>query len=73
MTNTKKQPQFITVPGLGQLALSGARPLIGILLGLLAGAGLIALSGVNPLVAYVAMLKGAVGSPHSIANVLVRA
>ena len=72
MTNTKK-PQFITVPGLGQLALSGARPLIGILLGLLAGAGLIALSGVNPLVAYVAMLKGAVGSPHSIANVLVRA
>ena len=73
MTETKKRPEFITVPGLGQLALSGARPLIGILLGLLAGAGLIALSGVNPLVAYAAMLNGAIGSPQSIANVLVRA
>jgi general nucleoside transport system permease protein len=70
---TKKRPEFIALPGLGQLALSGARPLIGILLGLLAGAGLIALSGVNPLVAYVAMLKGAIGSPQAIANVLVRA
>jgi len=73
MTTTKKRPEFIALPGLGQLALSGARPLIGILLGLLAGAGLIALSGVNPLVAYVAMLKGAIGSPQAIANVLVRA
>ena len=73
MTKTKKRPEFITLPGLGQLALSGARPLIGILLGLLAGAGLIALSGVNPLAAYAAMLNGAIGSPQSIANVLVRA
>ena len=74
MTKTKKRPELITLPGgLGQLALSGARPLIGILLGLLAGAGLIALSGVNPLVAYAAMLSGAIGSPQSIANVLVRA
>ena len=44
MTESKKRPEFLDVPGLGQLALSGARPLIGILLGLLAGAGLIALS-----------------------------
>jgi general nucleoside transport system permease protein len=73
MTKTKKRPELITLPGLGQIALSGARPLIGILLGLLAGAGLIALSGVNPLVAYAAMLNGAIGSPQSIANVLVRA
>lgn len=73
MMKPKKRPEFITLPGLGQLALSGARPLIGILLGLLAGAGLIALSGVNPLAAYAAMLSGAFGSPHSIANVLVRA
>ena len=73
MTKTKKHPQFMAIPGLGQLALSGARPLIGIFLGLLAGAGLIALSGVNPLTAYAAMLSGAVGSPQSIANVLVRA
>jgi ABC-type uncharacterized transport system permease subunit len=73
MTKTKKPPEFINLPGLGQLALSGARPLIGILLGLLAGAGLIALTGVNPLDAYLAMLKGAIGSPQSISNVLVRA
>lgn len=73
MTTTKKRPEFLALPGLGQLALSGARPLIGILLGLLAGAGLIALSGVNPLAAYAAMLNGAIGSPQSIANVLVRA
>ena len=73
MKNTKKLKEFILLPGLGQLVLSGARPLIGILLGLLAGAGLIALSGVNPLDAYAALLKGAVGSPQSIANVFVRA
>jgi simple sugar transport system permease protein len=73
MAKTKKRPEFINLPGLGLLALSGARPLIGILLGLLAGAGLIALSGVNPLLAYAAMLKGAIGSPQSFANVLVRA
>ena len=73
MTKTKKLPEFITLPGLGQLALSGARPLIGILLGLLAGAGLIALTGVNPLDAYAAMLNGAMGNPQSISNVLVRA
>ncbi len=73
MTTTKKRPEFIALPGLGQLALSGARPLIGILLGLLAGAGLIALSGVNPLAAYAAMISGAIGSPQAIANVLVRA
>jgi general nucleoside transport system permease protein len=73
MTSTKKRPAFITLPFLGQIALSGARPFIGILLGLLVGAGLIALSGVNPLIAYGAMLDGAVGNPLSIANVLVRA
>lgn len=68
-----KQPEFIALPGLGRLALSGARPLVGIFLGLLAGAGLIALSGVNPLTAYMAMLKGSLGSLQSISNVLVRA
>jgi len=73
MKDVKSGPNLITVPVIGQIALSGARPLVGILFGLLAGAGLIALSGVNPLVAYAAMLRGAVGSPQSIANVLVRA
>jgi len=69
----KKQRGYVFLPGIGELALSGARPLIGILLGLLAGAGLIALSGVNPFTAYAAMLMGAVGSPQAFANVLVRA
>ncbi len=69
----KNQPGFIDLPGLGVVVLSGARPLIGILLGLLAGAGLIAISGVNPLAAYAAMLNGAIGSPQAITNVLVRA
>lgn len=73
MTEKKKLSEFINVPGFGQIVISGARPLIGILLGLLAGAGLIALSGVNPLDAYLALLKGAMGSPQAIANVLVRA
>jgi ABC-type uncharacterized transport system permease subunit len=73
MRKTKEHPKFIFLPGLGELALSGVRPIIGILLGLLAGAVLIALSGANPLDAYAAMLEGAIGSPQSIANVLVRA
>ena len=68
----KKLPGFIDLPVIGEVTLSGARPLIGVFLGLLAGAGLIALSGVNPLDAYAAMLNGALGSPQSIANVLVR-
>ncbi len=73
MTRMKKRPEFIDLPGLGEVTLSGVRPLIGILLGLLAGAGLIALSGVNPFEAYAAMFKGAFGSPQAFTNVLVRA
>lgn len=73
MSKTKKRHEFIYLPGLGELALSGIRPLIGIFLGLLTGAVLIALSGANPLEAYGAMLQGALGSPQSVANVLVRA
>ena len=69
----KKRPEFLNLPGLGEVALSGARPIIGVLLGLLAGAGLIMISGVNPLDAYAAMLDGALGNPQAIANVLVRA
>lgn len=73
MTKSTKEKRFVKVPFIGNLALSGARPLIGILLGLIAGAVLIALSGVNPLTAYAAMLQGAIGSPQAISNVLVRA
>lgn len=73
MTAANKRTARLTLPGgFGQLAVSGARPVIGVLLGLVAGAGLIALSGINPLSAYVAMLNGAIGSPQAIANVLVR-
>lgn len=68
-----KQSGFVSLPGIGNLALSGIRPFIGVLLGLLAGGVLIALSGVNPITAYMAMLEGAIGSPQAIANVLVRA
>jgi hypothetical protein len=35
MMKTKKLPEVMAVPGLGQLALSGARPLLGVFLGLL--------------------------------------
>jgi len=73
MKKTRKLQEFIALPGLGQLVLSGVRPLIGILLGLLTGAGLIALTGVDPMDAYAALLEGSIGSPQSIANVLVRA
>lgn len=69
---TKNKPKFIRMPIIGELALSGARPLIGILLGLIAGGILIAFSGVNPFVAYGAMLQGAFGNLQSFSNVLVR-
>lgn len=64
--------RFLNVPIIGNLALSGLRPIIGILLGLLASAILIALSGVNPVTAYLAMIQGAFGSVSAITNVLVR-
>lgn len=73
MSKEIKEHKFISIPVIGELALSGARPLIGVFLGLVAGAGLIAISGVNPLEAYAAMLEGAIGSPQALANVLVRA
>ena len=69
---TKKKPKVLRVPLIGELALSGARPIVGIVLGLLAGGVLIAFSGVNPFTAYWAMLQGALGSPHAFSNVLVR-
>jgi len=68
----KKKPKFIRMPLVGELALSGIRPIIGILLGIIAGGILIALSGVNPFVAYGAMLNGAFGNLQSFSNVLVR-
>jgi simple sugar transport system permease protein len=67
-----KKTKRLNIPLIGEVVLTGARPLFGILLGLLAGAVLIALSGVNPLTAYGAMLQGAFGSPMNFSNVLVR-
>ena len=69
---TKAGTKLIRIPLIGEIAMSGTRTLIGIGLGLLAGAVLIALSGVNPFVAYWSMLRGAFGSPQSFSNVLVR-
>lgn len=68
----KKKPKFIKVPIIGELALSGVRPIIGILLGIIAGGILIAISGINPFEAYGAMLQGAFGSLQAFSNVLVR-
>jgi len=67
-----KKPELTKVPFIGEIALSGVRPIVGIALGLLAGGVLIALSGVNPFTAYKAMLQGAFGSLHAFSNVLVR-
>ncbi|MDR1977246.1 MAG: ABC transporter permease [Synergistaceae bacterium] len=67
-----KKPKFIEVPFIGELALSGVRPILGIALGLLAGGVLIAVSGVNPFKAYKAMLQGAFGNRYAFSNVLVR-
>ena len=68
----KKKTKFINVPFIGELALSGIRPIIGILMGIIAGGILIAISGINPFKAYGAMLQGAFGSLQSFSNVLVR-
>lgn len=73
MNKRKKRPEFISLPGIGELYLAGARPLIGVFLGLLSGAVIIIFSGVNPLEAYSALLVGSLGSPRAFANVLVRA
>lgn len=62
----------INLPLIGELVLTGARPLIAILLALLTGAILIILYGINPLDAYAAMLQGAVGNKAAIANTCVR-
>ncbi len=73
MNKKRKGPEFISLPALWELYMSGARPLIGVFLGLLAGAVIITFSGVNPLKAYAALLRGAFGNPYAFANVLVRA
>jgi ABC-type uncharacterized transport system permease subunit len=62
----------ISLPLIGDLLLTGGRPLIAIALALVAGAGLILAYGASPLQAYAAMLSGSVGSVAAIANTGVR-
>jgi ABC-type uncharacterized transport system permease subunit len=65
--------EAIELPRLRGLVLSGARPILGIILALLVSAGLISARGSNPIVAYAAMLQGAFGSVAALANTGVRA
>ncbi len=62
----------ISLPLVGELLLTGGRPLIAIALALIVGAGLILAYGASPLQAYAAMLSGSVGSVAAIANTGVR-
>jgi simple sugar transport system permease protein len=62
----------INLPVLGELILTGGRPILAVGLALITGAFLIIAYGKNPIVAYAAMLEGAIGSKAAIANTGVR-
>lgn len=68
-----KRPSRLALPVLGELVLSGGRPILAILISLVVSSFLILASGANPLLAYAAMLDGAVGSAAALANTGVRA
>ena len=63
----------IVLPSLGELVLSGARPISAIILALIAGAVVIWVAGANPIEAYAAVLRGSIGSAAALANTGVRA
>lgn len=67
-----KERRTIELPVLGELILTGGRPLLAVGLALIAGAFLIIAYGKNPIEAYAAMLDGAIGSKAAIANTGVR-
>jgi ABC-type uncharacterized transport system permease subunit len=67
-----KKRENIVLPVLGELILTGGRPILAVVLALILGAFLIIAYGSNPFKAYVAMLDGAVGSIAAIANTGVR-
>jgi len=67
-----KERTKIILPILGDLVLTGGRPVLAILLALLAGSVIILIYGSNPLQAYAAMLDGAVGNRAALANTGVR-
>lgn len=67
-----KARENISLPLIGELVLTGGRPLLAVVLALVVGAFLIIAYGSNPFQAYAAMLDGAVGSAAAIANTGVR-
>jgi ABC-type uncharacterized transport system permease subunit len=69
----KEEREATVLPGLGGFVLPYARPLLAIVLALLASAGFILARGANPIAAYAAMLRGAFGSVAALANTGVRA
>ena len=69
----KPKLSSIRIPLLGELILSGGRPVIAVFLALFVSAIIIYFLGVNPIAAYTSLLKGAVGSIPGMANTCVRA
>lgn len=67
-----KERKNVFLPIIGELVLTGGRPILAVVLALTVGAFLIIAYGKNPVEAYVAMLEGAVGSRAAIANTGVR-
>lgn len=63
----------IVLHGFEGLVLSGARPILAIILALVVSAGLIWAAGANPIEAYAALLEGSIGSVAALANTAVRA
>lgn len=70
---TKHQPRSLWLPMVGELFISGARPLLAIFLALLVSAVLIIAAGADPIEAYIALADGAVGNALALANTAVRA
>jgi len=68
-----KERRTIELPGLEGLVLSGARPILAVILALVVSAGLIWAAGANPIEAYAALLEGSFGSVAALANTGVRA
>lgn len=65
--------KMIVLHGFRGLVLSGARPILGIILALAVSAVLIWGAGANPIKAYAALLEGSIGSVAALANTGVRA
>ena len=73
MSDNVKKRETIVLPGIGGLVLSGARPILAIILAFAVSAVMIVAQGANPFEAYWAMLRGSFGSVAALANTGVRA